>query len=268
MMKTVSLANKCRDHGSLRMGNVMNQATILEMDSQSRLDDSVECDSAINASAESEFDYRPIPASAPISIGVGLLGLSSFITVAGAVFGVLGVGVGLLSLRKIKFADGEYGGRAVARLGIAVSMASSFAGVGFQLYEYRNELPEGYQRVHFVRDVADKQFVTRDGQRELHPDVAPLADQKIFIKGYMYQTQRMTGLRSFVLLKDNGECCFGGDPKPYDMMRVQMTGGRSVESIEGIVSVGGWLRTNVDAGPGEPVYILEADYFEKARTSF
>lgn len=221
-----------------------------------------------SSSNGAEFDYQPVPTSAPIAFGISLLGLVTFIAPLGATFGIVAIGLGLLSMRKIAQSDGAYSGYWVAVGSVVLAIVCSGSGLAYQAYEYAHELPEGYQRVNFVRDVSDKEFVIRDGLRELHPDVAVLKEKKIFIKGYMYQTQRMTGLRSFVLLKDNGECCFGGDPKPFDMMRVELVGGETVDSIDGIVSVGGLLQAKPEARPGDPVYILKADFVEKARTSF
>ena len=215
-----------------------------------------------------EFDYRPVPILAPISIGISLLSLSTFLIVGGAVFGVLGVILALTCLWQISQSDGEYGGTKVAVFGLCCSILIPLAGISFQFYEYRNELPDGYVRVNFVRDISDKQFVYNTGARTLHADVKPLVGERIFIKGFMYQSKQMEGLKSFVLLKDNGECCFGGDPKPYDMIGVRMVDGMTVNGVDGLLSIGGVLKANVRAGEGEPVYILEADFFSKSRTIF
>ena len=74
--------------------------------------------------------------------------------------------------------------------------------------------------------------------------------------------------RTFVFLKDNGECCFGGDPKPYDMMEVRMTGDQTTRAYTGMIAVSGTLNADVRAEEGEPVYIVDADIVEEAQTSF
>ena len=89
-------------------------------------------------------------------------------------------------------------------------------------YDYKHEVPEGYLRVHFPKEVAEKQFVFFGGRRKLHPDVAPLVGKKVYLKGFMYATQATEGLRQFILLKDNGECCFGGKPKSHDYIIVTL----------------------------------------------
>ena len=49
-----------------------------------------------------------------------------------------------------------------------------------------------------------------------------LDGQRIFIKGYMYPTKELEGLNSFLLVKDTGQCCFGGNPAITDMIMVTM----------------------------------------------
>jgi hypothetical protein len=194
---------------------------------------------------------------APVSAFLGLASAVCFVTIAGAVIGVMGLLLSLICLLQIRRAHGDLGGRSLALFGLVASVAFPVAGTGMLYREYVED-----------RDISDKQFVSVDGKRQLHPDVEPLVDQPIFVKGFIYQTKQARGLKAFVLLKDNGECCFGGDPKPYDMIGVRMVEGKTVDGVDGLVAVGGVLRANPNAAPGEPVYILEADYFSQARTSF
>ncbi|MCA9051241.1 MAG: hypothetical protein KDA89_21035, partial [Planctomycetaceae bacterium] len=133
---------------------------------------------------------------------------------------------------------------------------------------YRTECPEGYLRVNFPNEISKREFIYMGNARRLHPEVAPLIGQKVFLKGFMWQTQASEGLRQFVFLKDNGECCFGGSPKPYDMMVVQMANNATTKAYTGMVSVGGVLNANVGAGEGEPVYTVDADFVEESRTRF
>ncbi|MEO1996774.1 MAG: DUF4190 domain-containing protein [Planctomycetaceae bacterium] len=215
-----------------------------------------------------DYDYRPVPTLVPIAVCCGLVSLTSFVFLSAITIGVVGQILSLMALRRIRRSEGTLSGTPFALVALALCIVVPIAGVGYQMYEYHDELPDGYHRVNFPREISAKQFVIKEGQRELHQDVKPLDGQAIFIKGYMYQTKEAKGLRRFVLLKDNGECCFGGDPKPYDMIGVRMQGTKKVDSVEGMVAVGGVLRANPAAKPGTPVYILEGSYFSKARTAF
>ena len=133
---------------------------------------------------------------------------------------------------------------------------------------YENECPEGFRRTNFPNEISKHEFVYYGNRRRLSPEVAPLVGEKLFLKGYMWQTQKSEGLTEFVFLKDNGDCCFGGEPKPFDMMVVKMVEG-TTRSYEGrMVSVAGVLNANVKAGEGEPVYTVDATLVEEAQTSF
>jgi len=215
-----------------------------------------------------DYDYRPVPTLVPVALFCGLASLTSFIFLSAIVIGVAGQVISLVALRRIRQSDGTLTGTGLALAALGLSIVIPMGGVAFQMYEYHDELPEGYRRVHFPAEISAKEFVIKDGKRELHQDVKPLDGQAIFVKGYMYQTKEAKGLRKFVLLKDNGECCFGGDPKPFDMIAVHMQGLRTVDSVEGLVAVGGVLRANVAAKPGAAVYVLEGNFFSKARTAF
>ncbi len=84
----------------------------------------------------------------------------------------------------------------------------------------------------------------------------------------MWQTRDTDGITGFVFLKDNGECCFGGKPQPYDMMWVELKDGQTTKAYTGMVSVAGTLTVNLTAGEDEAVYLVDADIVEESRTAF
>ncbi|MBW3539211.1 MAG: hypothetical protein KY476_02980 [Planctomycetes bacterium] len=211
-----------------------------------------------------------MPLIAPASLFVGLASFMALMGMAGLVIALSGVLLGLLAVLKIARSRGQLSGRLPATLGLVLSAVFFVSGSGILYYEYVNELPEGYRRVHFPNEISANQFDVVNGRPVLHPAVKPLVGKKLFLKGYMWGTQVTHGLDRFVLLKDNGKCCFGGDPAPWDMMEVRLQGGRTVDKLEGLVAVGGILRADPAAyyERGEPAYVLEADYFSRAKTAF
>lgn len=215
-----------------------------------------------------EFNYRPVPVLAPVSLVLGICSAIALLTAFGVVIGLFGAILGGLCLLKIRRADGELGGGVLSTLGLTLSGLFLIGGVGLQSYGYATEVPEGYLRVSFPDDISQKQFVVKNGRQTLHPDVEPLVDHKIFLKGYMWNRGKETGLTSFVLLKDNGKCCFGGNPAAWDMILVEMQPGKTVDYRAGLVSVGGVLRADPNAVEGAAVYRIEGTHFERARTSF
>lgn len=236
----------------------MSQATIS--------DDPGASSAAAQTGQSQEFSYKPVPVIAPVAAFFGFASLFALVSEFAVLITLIGIVVGATAVWTIRRSHGELGGRMWAYIGLFGSLILFVTGLTKHVYAYATEVPDGYHRVSFSRDISAKQFVAANGRRQLHPDVAPLKDQKIFIKGYMYNTQKQTGLTGFTLLKDNGQCCFGGNPKPYDMIVVDMQNGKTVDKIDGLVSVAGVLRCNPQS-PGA-VYRLEAVYVAPARTKW
>jgi len=215
-----------------------------------------------------EFQYRPVPVLAPVSVVVGLSSIISLASVVGLALAVIGIVLGAVGYWRIRQSAGEFGGKAVAAIGFCLSVFFLISGSSLHAYNFVTELPEGHIRVNFPADISKKQFVMEAGRRKLHPDVLPLVGQDVFIKGYMWNNRTGSGLTGFVMLKDNGKCCFGGDPALYDMMVVRMQDEQTVDYMEGLISVAGKLQADPDAGPEDPVYVLEATMVERARSRF
>ena len=216
----------------------------------------------------SQFEYKPVPIYAPVAAVIGVISGGAMQFEFFVLIAFFGIFIGAFAMWRIRQSSGTLGGAVWARIGLFASVICFFGGITTHAYAYATEVPEGHIRVNFSRDISKRQFIDSNGVRELHPAVAPLKDQKIFIKGYMYNTQKQTGLEDFVLLKDNGQCCFGGAPKLYDMMIVKLPPGKTVDKIEGLISVSGTLRCT----PHSPhvVYMIEANYGSsvvRARTS-
>jgi hypothetical protein len=101
----------------------------------------------------------------------------------------------------------------------------------------------------------------------LHEDVAPLIGQEVFLKGFIFPPDDKTDLKSFVLVKDNGLCCFGSQPATEDMIGVVMDGDQTIDYSTGMMSVAGTLETNPGYAPGEPLYLMTARIVTKARST-
>ncbi len=216
-----------------------------------------------------DFDYTPVSPWGPAAAVMAVFGLTAFLGLFGIVVAAAASVVSLAAIVRIRGAQGTVRGMLAAVLGLLISMSSVAGGIASQIYHYNHEVPEGYLRVNFPNDISSRQFRYYAGnQRRLHPEVAKLIGKKIFIKGFMWLSQREHDLTSFVLLKDNGECCFGGKPKPWDMIRVDMKDGLTVDGHTGLVAVAGVLSANVAAGEDEAVYSIEAVLVEPARTRF
>jgi len=58
-----------------------------------------------------------------------------------------------------------------------------------------------------------------------------LEGERIRIRGFMYPAFQQTGLRAFVLARDNEICCFGRNPKVYDLINVAMRKGTTTDYL-------------------------------------
>ncbi len=58
-----------------------------------------------------------------------------------------------------------------------------------------------------------------------------LEGQRIRIRGFMMPDFQDTGLRGFTLARDNEICCFGRDPKVYDLIVVRMQDGLTTDYL-------------------------------------
>lgn len=223
-------------------------------------------DSGYTGSREdfSEFDYKPVAVLAPVSLFFGLCSLASLIAAPAMTIGLLGVIFGVLCLWQIRKSDGELGGKLLASLGIAMSVLFSTAGGSYHAYVYATEVPEGFERVSFSWLSKQAPMATPQGLA-VTPEVAALDGKPVFIKGYMYPTRQQFGLNEFVLVKDNGDCCFGGQPKITDMVVVQLQEGMTVNHRDQqLVSVAGVFRARqqIQSGQLVAIYSLEGTYFK------
>jgi len=100
--------------------------------------------------------------------------------------------------------------------------------------------------------------------------VLKLDKQNVFLKGYMYPTRQTEDLKSFILVKDNGQCCFGGQPDAKDMILVEMQDDHRADFYAGLVAVAGKFQAEAPTQAGElrPVYQLKGTHFEQARTAY
>ncbi len=169
-----------------------------------------------------DFDYVPVSPWAPVSLVTGALSLTALISLFGLYLAAFGALVGVAAVLRIRSSLGTVKGQPMAAIGLLLASISVVGGGYRTAHAYRHEVPEGFRRVHFPREIADLQFVYINGKRKIPAEVADLLGKKVYLKGFMWATQDTEGLTRFILLKDNGECCFGGRPKSHDFITVTL----------------------------------------------
>lgn len=108
-----------------------------------------------------------------------------------------------------------------------------------------------------------------DNAEELMPDwLHGLSGKKIRLRGFMYPTYETEGIERFVLARDNQICCFGRDPKVYDLVQVNMKTGKTTNYIPAVRSfdVVGTFQIKMMSEDGKPYglyFIDQAEVIER-----
>lgn len=95
-----------------------------------------------------------------------------------------------------------------------------------------------------------------------------LSGQRIRIRGFMYPTFEAEGIERFVLARDNQICCFGRDPKVYDLVQVDMRHGKTTNYIPATraFDVIGKFKIDMVCVDGKPFglyYIEDAEIIDR-----
>ncbi|TWU00161.1 hypothetical protein Pla108_11060 [Botrimarina colliarenosi] len=79
--------------------------------------------------------------------------------------------------------------------------------------------------------------------------VRELDGERIRIRGYILPTAQQRGIKRFVLVRDNQECCFGPGAALYDCILVTMQEGETAEFSVRPVAVEGEFAIDEFVGP-------------------
>lgn len=222
---------------------------------------------------DERLQYRAMSSAAVASL---VLGVGSIVTVASAFTSVqaclftapvpiAGLILGLRAMLSIRKLPEEYTGMGLAVSGVVLSAGLLTVGLGLAFYTYATEVPDGYQRVAFhqmkpdVREKGEGQYVP--------PEIQALEGKPVFLKGYMRPPSQTRGLDSFLLVRDNEECCFGKNlPDYFDQVQIQLAPPLLTDYAKTkVYKVGGTLHIDpASARPGsrEAVFTLSADYLK------
>jgi hypothetical protein len=210
--------------------------------------------------ASNEYlQYKTLSSAAVASLVVGILSLLAFLHPWFVVIPVVGVVLALVAIRGIKANSEEFTGLPIAKAGLLLSLVFGVAGPGYQAVVYATEVPEGALRISYAQLQPDEEV---PGQL-IPPAALELNDQRVFIKGYIYPGQQQHGITQFVLCRDQGDCCFGGNPKVTDRIEVILPPGTEVSYSQRQFKVAGKFRvepTQTAEGLGAVFYHLDADY--------
>jgi hypothetical protein len=125
---------------------------------------------------------------------------------------------------------------------------------------YATEVPEGYTRINFEVLQPDE----RKPNQRISDRAKTLNGDRVFVKGYVYPDGQQRGIKRFVLVRDLGTCCFGGQPKLTHMIEVTLKDPIRIEYTMRKRRLGGILQVNEKLKPvqglGGVYFQLAADY--------
>jgi hypothetical protein len=178
--------------------------------------------STVSSSAADLHPYRAVSRSAVLSLVLGVVSLLSYIFASLLVLPAVGLILGIMAYRTVRRYPDEYTGGRMALAGAALCGLVLVGATATHAYVYATEVPDGYIRVGFW----DLQPDLDHPELPIPPKAIELAGKPIFIKGYMHPGVASMGkVNHFIIVPDMGTCCFGGQPKPTDMIEVKVPPG-------------------------------------------
>ncbi|HEY2881160.1 MAG TPA: hypothetical protein VGJ15_01975 [Pirellulales bacterium] len=206
------------------------------------------------------LDYRALCASAVACFALGLLSPLALVNLTLALIPSAAIVLGLFAIRKIRRYPAEYTGLALTAIGMVLALGFGASGIFRSVNEYANELPdEQTVRIYYP----ELQPQPDDPPNSIPPEAKELDGKKVFIKGYVYPGMQKNGIREFLLVRDQGTCCFGGNPKLTDRIQVKLNDPKGFAFSAGLFKVAGVFHISpptaaVDAGGAVFYHIDEA----------
>lgn len=133
--------------------------------------------------------------------------------------------LGVVGWRDILARPDVLTGRSIAIGALVVGSLLFGGGLWYQATVYAGELPPGFERLSYA--------ALQPGEDDM-PGAIPAAairvhGKDVLLKGYMYPGKQQHGIRQFLLVRDQGDCCFGGNPKITDRVLVQIADKRGID---------------------------------------
>jgi len=211
--------------------------------------------------AGDETLYRAVSPLAVLSFVLGILSVFALLAWGLALIPAIALVAGGIACRRINQRPMELTGRPLALIGMTLAALLWAAGWARLEYIELTEVPEGYLKVSYDELQPDPHVPAQ----VFPPRAAELDGKRVFLKGFAFPGRQTSGIKDFVLVRDNGDCCFGGNPKLTDMVQVSLAGPLAMEYAPRQRSVAGTFHVNRGKaldGLQQPIYFIEADYLQ------
>ncbi len=211
----------------------------------------------------SEYEqYRAVSFGAVLTLAMGVTSAPIMFVAQSnpllLIFPLIAMMFGAYTIFSLRGRQSEYTGYGYARSGLAIASLSFFLGTFTAIYTYATEVPTGYERISF----SDLQPSPQRKDILHSPKAESLADQQVFVKGYVYPDGQLDNIKQFVLVPDMGTCCFGGQPKLTDMIQVTLKDPLRTKYSFTRRKFAGTFRLTASSADklGTVIYHLDADY--------
>ena len=183
--------------------------------------------------------------AAVVALVLGLCSLLALFDYWLAVLPAVGLIWGFMALRQIRSRREELAGIGLAWTGLILSAVLLPVGPAWAYYSDISQVPPGYRWISY----SDLQPNPKVAGELVPPSALDLDGKKVYIKGYVYSGSQTTGIRQFVLVRDAGTCCFGGNPKVTDRIVVSLSSASGIYTKEP-ARVAGTFRVTPSRDPG------------------
>jgi hypothetical protein len=204
--------------------------------------------------------YRALCTASIVSMALAVLSPFAFVDFWLGIIPAFSILLGVVAEWRIRQRPEELTGAWLSRGATVVAALAWAAGAGWLTYVYVTEVPEGYQRVSYSQLQPNT-----DVPGEIVPPAALDFDgQKVFIKGYALQGTQQSGIKEFVLVRDRGDCCFGGNPKLTDQIYINLAEPYRLSWSTRVQRLAGVFRVEPVLENGHLLYVyhLDAEYLK------
>lgn len=153
---------------------------------------------------------------AVLGLSIALISLAGLIDVRIAVIAPLATVFGVAGIVAIRRHPLELKGMKLAILATVAGPLLFVGSLVFHQVKLQMEVPEGYTLITW-RELAPDE---RTPNFPISQKSKEFQGKNVYLRGYVYPSTKKNNLKKFILVRDSGTCCFGGQPKLTDMIVV------------------------------------------------
>jgi hypothetical protein len=201
-------------------------------------------------------DYRALSGAAIAAVALAVLSPLAFLGWWLAAIPAVGLAVAILALVDIARRPTELTGWPAAVGAAALSTLILAGSLAYHATVYAAELPAGFARLDYTM----LQPEPGDPPDAIPATARAMDGRDVLLKGYMYPGKERRGIALFLLVRDQGDCCFGGNPKISDRVLVRMADPRGIDFSQRLVKIAGRFRIQPAGAPdsgGGVLYQME-----------